>query len=226
MTDYNVRLVRDDEFNVSVNYEAPLKSVQYNNLILDDISSLFDGTATIFPLTVNGSAYFPINEQQLIISINDIMLNPGVDFQVSGSNINFTSPPTDTDYFFGIALQTVADITRTIAFNIDNGSQVIPPGSKGFLTLDISGTLESWTVLSDDTGSIAIDIQKTTYNQFPDGFSSIVGSEFPLLLNRNKNRDDDLTTWNKEITIGDVLNFRVLSCTGITKCSIFLRLKI
>jgi hypothetical protein len=226
MTDYNVRLVRDDEFNVSVNYEAPLKSVQYNNLILDDISSLFDGTATIFPLTVNGSAYFPINEQQLIISINDIMLNPGVDFQVSGSNINFTSPPTDTDYFFGIALQTVADITRTIAFNIDNGSQVIPPGSKGFLTLDISGTLESWTVLSDDTGSIAIDIQKTTYNQFPDGFSSIVGSEFPLLLNQNKNRDDDLTTWNKGITIGDVLNFRVLSCTGITKCSIFLRLKI
>jgi hypothetical protein len=226
MTDFNVRLVRDDEFNVNLNYEAPLKSIQYNNLILDDISSLFDGATTTFPLTVNGAAYFPINEQQLIISINDMMLNPVVDFQVSGSNINFTTPPIDTDYFFGIALQTVADITRTIAFNIDNGSQDIPPGSKGFLTLDIAGTLESWTLLSEDVGSIAIDIEKTTYNNFPNDFSSIVGSEFPLLLNQSKNRDDDLTTWDKQITVGDVLDFKVLSCTGIKKCSIFLRLKI
>lgn len=226
MTDYNVRLTTQDEFNVSLNYEAPLKSIQYTNLILDDISSLFDGATQSFPLTVNGVSYTPVNEQQLIISINDIMLNPGIDFQVSGSNINFTNAPVIGDYFFGIALQTVADLTRTIAFNIDNGSIDIPPGNKGFLSLDIAGTLESWMVLSDDIGTIAIDVEKTTYSNFPENFSSIVGSEFPLLLNQNKNKDDNLTSWNKAITIGDVLNFKVLSCTGIKKCSIFLKLKI
>jgi len=69
------------QYNVGVNYEIPTKSTQYSNLRLDNISNLFDGTSQTFPLTVNGEPYTPLNEQQLIISINDVVLNPGVDYQ-------------------------------------------------------------------------------------------------------------------------------------------------
>ena len=211
--------------NLGVNYEIPTKSTQYSNLRLDNIGSSFNGSTQTFPLTVNGEAYFPLNEQQLMISINDIILNPGVDYQVSGSNIFFTTPPTAGHEFFGVALATTADLTRTINVMIDSGSTIITTGSKGFLNIDVTGTIESWMLVSQTVGNIVIDIQKTNYSNFPNGFTSIVGTEFPLLSNQAKNRDESLTTWDTQITAGDILDFKVLACTGISKCSVFLRVK-
>ena len=226
MTNYDVRLTSQDRFSVDVNYEIPLKQVQYSNLIIDDISGQFNDTETNFTLYVNGEEYFPINEQQLLISINDVLLEPLVDYEISGSSITFTIPPSSGNSFSGIALVTSADLTRTIVFMIDNGSQQITPGNKGYLHLDMSGEIISWTVLSPDTGNIAVDIRKTTYENYPNGFTSIVGSEFPVLINQNKNKDENLTTWSKQMTVNDVLDFTVLSCSGIKRCTVTLKLKI
>lgn len=226
MTNYDVRLTSQDKFTVDVNYEIPLKQIQYNNLIIDDIASQFNGSLDTFTLYVDGDEYFPINEQQLLISINDILLEPVVDYQISGSSIVFLTPPSAGSNFSGVALVTTADLTRTLVFMVDNGSQEIPPGNKGYLHLDMTGEIESWTVISQDTGNIAIDIRKTTYENYPNGFTSIVGSEFPVLINQNKNKDDILTTWNKRLHVGDILDFSVLSCSGIKKCTVTLRLRI
>ena len=229
MSDYLITLDNDSynrEFILGVDYNIPLKQVQYSNLLLDNISNLFNGSLQTFPLTVNGESYFPSSEQQLIISINDVVLNPGVDYQISGSNIYFTVPPSNGDAFFGVALVTAADLTRTIVFILDNGSQDLTAGSKGYLSVDVTGTIESWMVVSEDTGNIAIDILKTNYSNFPNGFTSIVGSEFPTLTSQSKNRDENLTTWSNTLNPGDILDFRVLSCSGISKCSVFLKLKI
>lgn len=236
MADFNITIddnyydVRTDEgltrYNLGVNYEIPTKSNQYTNLILDNISASFNSLNQLFPLTINGEPYFPINEQQLIISVNDIVLNPGVDYQVSGSNIFFTTPPTTGHQFFGIALATTADLTRTINVVIDNGSFDITPGSKGYLNVDVTGTIESWTLVSEDEGNIAIDVFKTSYTDFPNGFTSIVGGEFPIMSNGRKSRDESLSTWNTKVTAGDILDFRVVSCTGVSKCSLFLRIKL
>jgi hypothetical protein len=211
-------------YNLGVNYEIPSKSTQYSNLLLDNISSSFNGTSQTFPLTVNGEPYFPLNEQQLIISVNDVVLNPGVDYQISGSNIHFTIPPSNGDVFFGVAMATTADLTRTINFVLDSGSEDISPGSKGQLGIDVTGRIESWVLVSEDVGSIVIDIQKDRYDTFPDNLTSIVGTEYPRLSNQLKNRDEDLTTWSTIITAGDILDFSVISCSGIKKCSLFLRL--
>jgi hypothetical protein len=237
MSDYIVTIDNDNQYdvrsdpgltnyNLGVNYEIPTKSNQYSNFKLDSISSQFNGSSQTFPLTVNGQPYSPLNEQQLIISVNGVVLSPGIGYQVSGSNIFFPTPPTAGQQFFGVALATTADLTRTINFVLDNGSLDITAGSKGYLNVDVTGTVESWVLVSEDTGIISIDIQKTTYGQFPNGFVSIVGSEFPILNNQNKNKDDNLSTWNTQITAGDILDFKVLSCTGITKCSVFLRIKL
>lgn len=226
MTNYDVRLTSQDRFTVDVNYEIPLKQVQYNNLIIDDISSQFNGVDVNFTLYVNGEEYFPINEQQLLISINDVLLEPVVDYQISGSTIIFTVPPSSGNNFSGVALVTTADLTRTIVFLIDNGSIDISAGSKGYLTLDVIGEIDSWTILSEDSGSIAIDIRKTSYSDFPNNFVSIVGSEFPTLINQDKNKDDILTTWDNSLQLGDILDFDVLSCNGISKCTLTLKLKI
>jgi hypothetical protein len=226
MTDYDVRLTSQDRFTVDVNYEIPLKQIQYNNLIIDDISYGFDGVTNTFTLYVNGEEYFPINEQQLIISIDNTILSPVTDYQVSGSSITFIDAPSFGSLFSGVALVTTADLTRTIVFLIDNGSQQIPPGSKGYLSLDVAGRIESWTILADSPGSIAIDIQKTNYQDFPNNFTSIVNSEYPLLLDGVKSFNDDVTSWEEYLNPGDILDFQVLSCTGINRCTITLKLVI
>lgn len=217
----------DTKYQLGVNYQVPGKPVQYSNLILDNISNLFDGTEQTFPLTVDGEPYTPINEQQLVISINDVILDPGNDYQISGSNIYFTNPPLASDPFFGVALVTTADLTRTVNILIDNGSLDITPGSKGQISLDVTGTIESWMLVSyDDIGSITIDIRKTSYSNFPNGFTSIVGSEYPRLSGENKNKDETLSTWNSVINPGDILDINVVSCAGIKKCSLFLKLSV
>ena len=210
MSDYIVTLddnsfdVRSDEglisYNLGVDYEIPTKSNQYNNELLDNISSSFNGITKIFNLNVAGAPYFPINEQQLIISINGTVLNPGVGYQISGSTISFTTAPTSGQQFFGVALSNTADLTRTVNFLIDNGSTSITTGSKGQLKIDVTGTIESWMVVSQDTGSIVIDIKKSTYDTFPT-FTSIVGSEFPRLNNEIKSRDENLSTWDTIIRL-------------------------
>jgi len=226
MTNYDVRLTSQDRFAVDVNYEIPLKQVQYNNLIIDNIATQFNGIRNSFNLYVNGEEYFPINEQQLLISINDVLLEPLVDYQISGSNITFTTPPGGGQDFSGVALVTTADLTRSVVFVIDNGSQDITPGSKGYLHLDVTGTILAWTVISEQIGNIAIDVRKTTYTNFPNNFTSIVGSEFPSLISQIKNKDENLTTWNKELDVNDVLEFRVLSCSGVRRCTVTLKLRI
>ena len=193
MADYIITLDDDQDasigtpdYNIGVNYEIPSKSVQYQNLILDSIASQFDGTKTTFDLYVDGEPYTPVNAQGLIISINDVVLSPGVDYNVSGSQIIFTNPPAASSDFFGVALRTVADLTRTINFVLDNGSNDITSGVKGSLGLDVSGRIESWTLVSENEGSIVIDIKKDKYDTYPDSLTSIVGSEYPRLSTQRK----------------------------------------
>ena len=68
--------------------------------------------------------------------------------------------------------------------------------------------------------------EKTTYDDYPSNFVSIVGTEYPNLINQNKNKDIELTTWSPTININDVLKFSVLSCSGISRCTVVLKMKV
>ena len=76
--------------------------------IIDDISSGFNGSETSFALQVGGSAPvpFPKYEQQLLISVNGVIQEPdpsgSAGFSLSGTNIVFSSAPTNGHAFFGV----------------------------------------------------------------------------------------------------------------------------
>lgn len=63
-----VQLAAPTKYGVGVNYEMPTKALQYNNIILDNISGGFTGVGQTFSLYDNGTLYYPINDQQLIVS--------------------------------------------------------------------------------------------------------------------------------------------------------------
>jgi len=222
---YFVTVNQPDPYNIGVNYEIPTKSVQYGNVILDSINSLFNGTSLNFPLAATGTSYLPVNDQQLIVSKNNLILEPVEDFTISGSNIIFTTPPTLGDDVFIIALATTADLTRTINYVIDSGSSPMLPGKKGKVTLDVSGIIDSVKIFSDQTGGVVFEISKSNYTNYPT-FTSITAGQRVQLINNNKYFDDILNNWDKTIVAGDILDFEVISVSNIRRFLISLKLKL
>jgi hypothetical protein len=225
MTDYLVTLNDPSPFSIDVNYQVPTKSIQYSNIILDSINSQFTGIAHTFGLSASGDTYYPINEQQLIVSLNDVILQPIQDFIISNSHIIFTNAPALTDNVFIIALATTADLTRTINYIVDSGSFNMLAGNKGSVTLDVSGIIESLTIFSDQQGDLTIDIKKSNYNDFPT-FTSIVGGTYPQMFNSRKIRDDVLNNWDTTVLAGDIFTFDVISVNNIQRFLISLKLKL
>lgn len=225
MTDYLVTLNEPGPFRIGVDYEIPTKSIQYNNLILDNINSQFTGTAHTFGLSYSGDTYVPVNEQQLIVSLNNVILEPLQDFVISNNYIIFTYPPDVGDDLFIIALATTADLTRTINYVIDSGSISMLAGNKGSVTLDVSGIIESLVILSDQQGDLILDIKKSNYTDFPT-FTSIVGGVYPQMSNSRKVRDDELVGWDTTLVAGDILTFDVIAVNNINRFLVSLKLKL
>ena len=233
MSDYQVTLNQPsylvtgenpDLYRIGINYQSPPKSIQYQNLTIDNLSGQFDCIKKTFDIRVGGILYNPLNDQQLIISINNIILQPGVGYSVSGSQITFATAPCNVS-FFGIALANTADLTRTINYVVDYGSSTITLGDKGCLAIDVTGVIESWVLVADKIGSLVLDIKKSSYTDYPN-VTTICGGVRPSLVNQNKNTSDNLSAWNKVLNAGDILNYNVISATGINKFSIALKIKL
>jgi hypothetical protein len=225
MTDYLVTLNEPGPYRIGVDYEIPTKSIQYGNIILDNINSQFTGVAHTFGLSTNGDSYVPINDQQLIVVKNNLVMEPIEDYTTSTNNIIFTVAPNPGDDVFIIALATTADLTRTINYVIDSGSISMIPGNKGSVTLDVSGVIESLVILSDQQGDLTLDIKKSTYSTFPT-FTSIVGGTYPQMTNARKVRDDDLTNWDTTLVAGNILTFDVIAVNNINRFLVSLKLKL
>jgi len=80
--------------------------------LIDDISSGFNGNDKTFALQVAGSAPvpFPKSPQQVLISVNGVIQEPDPTgtsgFNLSGTNIVFSSAPANGHAFFGIIYAT------------------------------------------------------------------------------------------------------------------------
>ena len=121
-------------------------------LIIDDISSGFNGSATSFALLVGGvkPTPMPASPQQIMVSVNGVIQEPdptgSAGFTVTGDNIVFSSAPTNGHAFFGIVLAgadyanaggefpdgTIAAPSFTFANDNDTGWFREGSGSVGF----------------------------------------------------------------------------------------------
>ena len=129
-----------------------LQVAESGNKIIDDISSSFNGSTTSFALTVGGYAPvpFPINTQQIYISVNGVLQEPdpsgSAGFKLLGTNIVFSSAPASGHAFFGVILSGADYVTvgtefpagsataPSITFGTDNdtGMYSVTAGQMGF----------------------------------------------------------------------------------------------
>jgi hypothetical protein len=125
--------------------------------------------------------------------------------------------------------QTVNDLRRRIqtleatasrVFNavIDGGGAVIATGDQGEITVP-KGRITGWQISADQTGSIVVDVQKSTGGG---AYASIAGSEKPTLSAAITNSDTSLTTWTVGTLLGDKLKFVVDSATTVERVTVSL----
>ena len=84
-------------------YVGPAPKLGQNREV-DDISSGFNGSTTAFTLQVGGSNASPGSANNILVSVNNVLLNPNTAYTVNGSTITFTSAPTNGQAFFGLIL--------------------------------------------------------------------------------------------------------------------------
>ena len=118
-----------------------------------------------------------------------------------------------------------------ITLVVGDGVYTIQTGFKGGIAFAFSGTIIGWRIISIDdnpptSGSIEIDVLKSSYTDFPSGLQSICGTGTkPNLSSAVKNESTNLTGWTTTINHGDIVAFNVVSVTNLKKVQLVLRVK-
>ncbi|MGD1001853.1 MAG: hypothetical protein ABSA67_14255 [Candidatus Brocadiia bacterium] len=115
----------------------------------------------------------------------------------------------------------VLALPDAIEFVIDGGGSAITTGVKGFLEIPFNCTIQRVTLLADQSGSIVVDVQTSTYSGFPTT-SSIAASDLPTLSSAQKSQDSTLTGWSTSLTAGNIIAFKVNSATTVTRVTVSL----
>lgn len=116
--------------------------------------------------------------------------------------------------------------TKDLGILINGNGSVPTTGVLGEMTVDFACTIQSVTIIADQTGSATFDILKSTYAGYSGSLASIVASAPPTLSSANKSQDTTLTGWTTSIAAGDVLRFTLSTISTCTRLSIILKVSI
>jgi hypothetical protein len=111
--------------------------------------------------------------------------------------------------------------TSTISFIVNNNQSVIIPGIKGFIKPGKNGTLNSITIISNETGSVTLDILKSNYSSYP-AMTTITSGGFVVLSSAQKMNNLTLPGYNTTIDINEFYIVNVKSATTIKLFSLFM----
>lgn len=115
-------------------------------------------------------------------------------------------------------------LISSIGINLDGAGSAITTGIKGDIMIPYAATINSVTMLADQTGSMVIDIWKDTYANYPPTVAdTITAAAKPTITSTNKSQDTTLTGWTTTITAGDTIRFNVDSCSTITRLNLVLK---
>lgn len=116
-------------------------------------------------------------------------------------------------------------IVGTINFIIDGGGSTITTGIKGDIVVDFACTINSATVLADQSGAIVVDIWNDTYANYPPTDADSITASAPPTITASgvKSQDATLTGWDTSIAAGSTLRYNVDSVTSIQRACVSLK---
>ena len=111
---------------------------------LDDISSQFNNSKTVFNLTIGNQAFFPGNPYTLLVSLGGVIQEAVSAYQIVEDQITFASAPESGANFFCVVLATtnVAPL-KTLTVGSRSGAQTLDLHGRKLTIADRSGTKHS-----------------------------------------------------------------------------------
>jgi hypothetical protein len=107
----------------------------------------------------------------------------------------------------------------TINFVIDGGGSAITPGIKGDVEIPYDATLTGYTLLSDQAGTISIDLWANTFTNYPPTVTDSITNSAPMILTSEIAITNDIPPWSKSFTGREIVRFNVDSnslCKRVT----------
>lgn len=111
-------------------------------------------------------------------------------------------------------------LVNSAVFVIDGAGAVITTGIKGDLVIDFACNIIKWTVLADQSGSIAVALWKDTYAAYPPVVGDLIAT--PAIAGALKAQSGAISL---AVAAGDVIRFNVNSATSIQRATIALTLQ-
>jgi len=119
-----------------------------------------------------------------------------------------------------VGLTNVADVNTTVSnlqYVLDGGDQAITTGIKGQIEIPFDCTITGVTLVGDQSGSIVVDINKSTYAGFPTTASIVNAGAKPTLSSSQKYQDNTLTSWTVSLSAGDIIEYEVDSVSTVQR---------
>lgn len=110
-----------------------------------------------------------------------------------------------------------------ILFVIDGGGSAITTGVKGDIYIPWAGSIQSWALLADQSGSIVVDLWKDTYTNYPPTVGdTITASAKPTLSSATKGKSSTLTGWTTSVAADQTIRVNVDSASTVTRVTLAL----
>ena len=108
---------------------------------LDDISSQFNNSKTVFNLTIGNEAFFPGNPYTMLVSLGGVIQEPLTSFTIVDDQITFASAPQSGANFFCVILATTnVPPLKTLTIGARSGSQTLDLHGRTLSVEDRSGS--------------------------------------------------------------------------------------
>jgi len=163
------------------------------------------------------------------ISSGITVVDEGTPLATAGTTLDFVGAGVTATGAGATKTITVPNSVSGTSYQIvavyDASTSAIAGNPEVDVVVPAAGTLVSWTLLADVSGSITIDIYKAAYASYPPS-SSIVntgsGGVKPALSSQSKNQDLTLLHWTTALAAGDVLRFHVDSTATVKRVELTL----
>ena len=108
---------------------------------LDDISSQFNNSKTVFNLTIGNEAFFPGNPYTMLVSLGGVIQEPLTSFTITDDQITFASAPQSGANFFCVILATTnVPPLKTLTRGARSGAQTLDLHGRTLSVQDRSGS--------------------------------------------------------------------------------------
>jgi len=153
---------------------------------LDSIASSFNGSLQTFDLKVNNVTVKPVNDQAVLISVNNVVLEPTVAYSINTNTgqITFTTAPTGGHAFFGILYSRIPVID-----SVTNPIQ-LSNGDKGDITVTNAGAVnEAFTIDAGVISTAKIADDAVTADKLANSINSEIAANTAKISNATHTGD-------------------------------------